>query len=211
MLETDHRNLLWIEKSEVPIVVRWRVYLQSFVIYVKHIPGTQNKVADWLSRMERYFENETATNHMSEVHSDISLLLHMAVFREPAIVSEDTDLASRPYMGNQDEYGKDKETSGNDPTNESPLGGDISVRTQEGVLVTETDQGRVPQEQLTPEDLLRKVHGGRNLHFGARRTWLLLNKKFPGHKIPYRYVQDFISGCAIWVCHMPERPIGYDG
>ena len=28
-LETDHRNLLWIEKSDVPIVVRWRVFLQS--------------------------------------------------------------------------------------------------------------------------------------------------------------------------------------
>ena len=24
LLETDHRNLLWIEKSDVPIVVRWR-------------------------------------------------------------------------------------------------------------------------------------------------------------------------------------------
>ena len=59
VLETDHRNLLWIEKSEVPIVVRWRVYMQSFVMYVRHIPGTQNRVADWLSRMERYFNSET--------------------------------------------------------------------------------------------------------------------------------------------------------
>ena len=36
ILETDHRNLLWIEKSEVPIVIRWRVYLQSFTIFMKH-------------------------------------------------------------------------------------------------------------------------------------------------------------------------------
>jgi hypothetical protein len=51
LLETDHRNLLWIEASQVPIVVRWRVLLQSFNFTVKHIPGTDNSVADWLSRM----------------------------------------------------------------------------------------------------------------------------------------------------------------
>ena len=53
------------------------------------------------------------------------------------------------------------------------------------------------QQQLDPDEVLRKVHGGRNLHFGARRTRLLLNKKFPGHRIPYSYVQEFISNCAI--------------
>ena len=29
LLGTDHHNLLWIESSQVPIVVRWRVLLQS--------------------------------------------------------------------------------------------------------------------------------------------------------------------------------------
>ena len=55
----------------------------------------------------------------------------------------------------------------------------------------------VDKVTMTPEELLHKVHGGRNLHFGARRTWLLLNKQYPGHRIPYRFVQDFISNCAI--------------
>ena len=50
-VETDHRNLLWIENSQVPIVIRWRVLLQSFTFNVKHIPGKENTVADWLSRM----------------------------------------------------------------------------------------------------------------------------------------------------------------
>ena len=193
VLETDHRNLLWIEKSEVPIVVRWRVYLQSFVIYVKHIPGTQNKVADWLSRMERYFENETASNHMSDVHADISLLLHIVLFREPAIVSEEPEPLKGYHTDSQNGYDGNKETPAIDTNDELPAERTEPVPAQEAQL----ENGRVQQERFTPEDLLRKVHGGRNLHFGARRTWLLLNKKFPGHRIPYRYVQDFISGCAI--------------
>ena len=33
------------------MVVRWRLFMQSFCMYVRHIPGTKNMVADWLSRM----------------------------------------------------------------------------------------------------------------------------------------------------------------
>ena len=41
-----------------------------------------------------------------------------------------------------------------------------------------------PQKVWQPDEMLREVHGGRKLHFGARRTWLALGKRFPGHKIP---------------------------
>ncbi len=50
VLETDHNNLLWIEASAVPKVIRWRIYLQSFSFLLRHIPGKHNIVADWLSR-----------------------------------------------------------------------------------------------------------------------------------------------------------------
>ncbi len=40
-----------MESSQVPIVVRWRVLLQSFIFQVCHIPGKDNTVADCLSRM----------------------------------------------------------------------------------------------------------------------------------------------------------------
>jgi hypothetical protein len=60
VLETDHRNLVWIESSLVPTVVRWRVLLQSYTFQIRHIPGKDNAVADWLSRM--YPVPDTASN-----------------------------------------------------------------------------------------------------------------------------------------------------
>ena len=49
-IETDHNNLRWMEQSKVPKIMRWCAYLQSFQFLVRHIPGKQNVVADFLSR-----------------------------------------------------------------------------------------------------------------------------------------------------------------
>ena len=40
VVETDHRNLLWMEKSEANTVIRWRVYLQSFNMLLRDIKGS---------------------------------------------------------------------------------------------------------------------------------------------------------------------------
>lgn len=50
-LETDHRNLQWIESSEAPIVIRWRVLMQSYDFVIRHIAGKLNTVADYQSRL----------------------------------------------------------------------------------------------------------------------------------------------------------------
>jgi hypothetical protein len=47
----DHRNLVWIETSVVPKVVRIRLFLQTFHFKVMHVPGKENIFADWLSRL----------------------------------------------------------------------------------------------------------------------------------------------------------------
>ena len=49
----------------------------------------------------------------------------------------------------------------------------------------------------TPELMLKSVHGGRRAHHGARRTWLLLNKEWPGHKIPLSTVTDWVTSCPV--------------
>ena len=49
----------------------------------------------------------------------------------------------------------------------------------------------------TAEEMFNEVHGGRKLHFGARRTWLALNRRFPGHKISFKWIAERIEKCAL--------------
>ena len=51
VIETDHANLVWMEKSEVAIIIRWRMFLQNFAFLIRHILGKANDFADCLSRM----------------------------------------------------------------------------------------------------------------------------------------------------------------
>ena len=46
ILETDHRNLIWMEQSVVPKIIRWRIALQSFNFQLRHIKGKDNQVGD---------------------------------------------------------------------------------------------------------------------------------------------------------------------
>ena len=75
ILETDHQNLIWIEASLVPKIIRWRIYLQSYMIFVKdlkRIKGTDNKVADFFSRIH-VPDNKISDNEDSVVLSHINM------------------------------------------------------------------------------------------------------------------------------------------
>jgi hypothetical protein len=50
LIEVDHRNLLYLEQSEIPKVVRWRTFLADFDCMLRHIPGSTNVLSDVLSR-----------------------------------------------------------------------------------------------------------------------------------------------------------------
>jgi hypothetical protein len=49
VVETDHKNLCFLYKSDNPKVVRWRTRLSEYSFEVHHIAGIDNPVADALS------------------------------------------------------------------------------------------------------------------------------------------------------------------
>jgi hypothetical protein len=43
VVDTDYRNLVWMETSLVAKIIRWRIYLQASDMSIKHIKGTDNE------------------------------------------------------------------------------------------------------------------------------------------------------------------------
>ena len=72
IIETDHNNLRWMEASEVPKIVRWRIYLQSFDFKIRHIRGSMNTVADALSRLFLLQQLETHEPSYEQRQSTVS-------------------------------------------------------------------------------------------------------------------------------------------
>jgi RNase H-like domain found in reverse transcriptase len=54
-LHSDHRPILWLRSLSVhgPIIARWALLLQSFSITPQYINGSENVVADGLSRLRQ--------------------------------------------------------------------------------------------------------------------------------------------------------------
>mmetsp|Transcript_28733 Transcript_28733/g.48207 ORF Transcript_28733/g.48207 Transcript_28733/m.48207 type:complete len:138 (+) Transcript_28733:884-1297(+) len=55
----------------------------------------------------------------------------------------------------------------------------------------------VPEEATADyRTLLHKSQARRMGHVGARKTWLNLNRYYPGHRIPYQLLAEYVSECG---------------
>ena len=77
LIETDHNNLRYMEQSINPMIIRMCLYLRAFDFKIKHISGSKNKMADFLSRI---FEDnkdlesvqiltESAKDYLKQIHN----------------------------------------------------------------------------------------------------------------------------------------------
>ena len=122
ILQTDHRNLQWLEKSTSPMVIRMRIAMQSLHFQVEHIRTSEMGFPDHLSRQ---YEKTPA-----------SLLL---------LDENDEELEMLP----------------------------------------------------TFDEVMKKVHGGRKLHFGAHETWRRAKQLYPNVKISLQAVLEWVKLCPI--------------
>ena len=110
----------------------------AVLMFIRHVSGAKNTVADWLSRMHAYVSCERI-ELLSAGHADVSCLMGC--------------LLEYPGMRTGVHFSEEPDE------------------------VYELEQLR-PVEQIAPEvkmwtgeEMFKEVHGGRKLHWGARRTW----------------------------------------
>jgi len=165
VVETDHNNLLWMESSEVPKVIRWRIYLQAFNILIKHIPGKQNIIADWFSR--------TFPEPAQELASIAEYLN-----KDSRVDSETYRSVNAYYHWLHGLYSEDIETNAQEEQEEKELGEQVEDKVA-----------------FTKQQALETVHNGKVGHMGAKVTWTRLNAQFPGHGISFQQIQEHVAAC----------------
>ena len=84
----------------------------------------------------------------------------------------------------------------------------VRLATRETLLCEGGDVSEASERKVwTSAEMFKEVHGGRKLHWGSRRTWQVLNKRFPGHGISFRQIEDMVAKCPF--CQKDR--LGMDG
>jgi len=83
VLQTDSRNLTFLNNASSSRVYRWKLAIQRYDFTIMHIPGKENVVADAFSRLVKDDSVEEATPgertaisslyevHLSKTHKDM--------------------------------------------------------------------------------------------------------------------------------------------
>jgi hypothetical protein len=68
LLQTDHRNSLFMNNSVCPKVIRWRLFMNRWDHCISHIRGVDNSVSDGLSRKLDGHTEEELQEQLSRLH-----------------------------------------------------------------------------------------------------------------------------------------------
>ena len=237
-VQTDHSNLVQMEKSSVGIITRWRCFLQSFPITsIIHIPGKDNIAADFLSRI---YEHEKDVYSDGALEGGVVATLHMMHgqaglrLRDPppsTLAAMTLSAPTGPFaQASVDELeGATAEERRHflaavcdvqGCSQESHCHDSYCMQCGDESCDFDTLLGGLG-ERLPPANkdvftervpafdaILEQVHGNTHLHFGALATWRLLKEECAGHHIPMEYVRFYIRGCP--VCQKYRRTLDKD-
>ena len=188
MVETDHRNLLYLEASEEAILQRWAAYMRQFQFAVCHRDGRFNPI-DYPSRAIKQDVNEADIINVTPDTTDILRVVRQLC--NPVILPRPPVLRAIPTAS---------EPSTLSSGSSAPSAAEASQPQQSLDETTAV----VPR---TPEDLMRALHNSTVGHTGARVLWYRLNKFYPGHGISFQEVMNFVSRCG--TCQITRRPLEY--
>ena len=197
IIETDHSNLQYIEKSKVAILNRWRLYLQTHnITKIRHIKGKHNVYADCLSRGFNTEEDGDTDNESDDDDSTCSELDSLYSISEiEEFENEDIDdfysnvELEKNYEDELDDIHTQALNHVADLEEDSKLNPDLHKRITSYVR-------EYPKRIEKYDEMIETVHGKSNLHFGEDITWQRLNHFLPGHGIPRKYIQRYIDYCA---------------
>ena len=170
-VQTDHANLKWMEASLEASIIRMRLFMQSMHFKIAHIRGTENKTADLLSRL-LYVNAQQVIGKLQLLSEENAEEWKCHEYCDWSAI--DMLLIIQPFM-----FCKDAEKC-------SCIEQEALSRRVSGPMLA----------QMSAEELLQASHNARVGHKGARSTYVYLCEHFPGHKIPFKVVYDFVSTCA---------------
>ena len=88
VIETDHKNHLFMHNAVSMKVQRWRLYMQQFNYEIRHLEGVKNEIADGMSRI---FE-DISSLHISNLMRTAPTCEQARIERQQGIISPSTFL-----------------------------------------------------------------------------------------------------------------------
>jgi hypothetical protein len=188
---------------------------------IKHIKGDDNKTADWLSRLfipgdqESALraiwcnEDDTVSAEQIENWADTIRLCQMNEHLKDPDQPVYHKCRTMKTVRKRKQTRRDKEEDDDDDTlseqDEAEEEADPEVAMERELAYLDEHglewyplRDQHPQiVKLSDEDMIKAVHVARRGHMGVQRTWARLNDDYEGHKIPYKFVEEFIARCGV--------------
>ena len=168
--ETDNKNIIFLEQNTTPIVIRWRMFMQTFYNCRRFLNGKYNKLGDWLSR--QYYLYRLLTDIENDNNNINYPTLHN-IYPNINNTNNDKDVFFEHVLNLLVHTGHEDEESSQ-----------VGISSLHSI-----------NQKISLPDMFYSCHGGRNFHRGVKATYQALNEKYPGHVIPIRIIKEMIEEC----------------